>query len=641
LADTQRRGQKTYDALLRLVWEGLYGTETPANHTEININSIGEFKQDSNSNYYSQEYSVTSARDIRNFNVLELRRFPAGTIITDLNGNHRTFFNSNENFKVMVPKANITENFTGEIIVDTTTRTYPVFYGRSSVPGYQNYGVLTDPYGDLMNMVRLDINAYRSSLNIVKVDDYTMHPIPGVVFNVKYASGEDLGNFTTNNEGKIVLNNLNQGQLIVTEVATDEKFILNTEEHHITLEFNDTGAIIVENEHKKGAFEIIKVDKDNNLLTLGGVQFELWSVEFDSLIGVFTTDLNGKFRVEGLRIGEYILKEVEAKHGYVLGEDTRINVEWDTTIEIVVENELEKIQLEVIKVDEDDNEILLEGVVFHLLDENKNFLEELITDVNGQAFSKRYPKLFFGNVLHLREVETLEDYILLEEDIRIVLEIEEITTITVENEKLIEVEVTVEKEGPTETRPNEIIEYIFSNIANTSNVDLDSFIWTDYLPYEQTKIETLETGTWNQDLHYNVHYSTNLRNEVLFATLHTSENHTLDFTAIELEEGEEITAFWFDFGEVGRGFREVVNPRLYCRVKAEVTDREIITNRTEVIGRHGNITAIASCTWNTIVIVPKEITNPTLPKTGRQIYVFFLNIFALKYDNVKSSMKNR
>ena len=38
---------------------------------------------------------------------------------------------------------------------------------------------------------------------------------------------------------------------------------------------------------------------------------------------------------------------------------------------------------------------------------------------------------------------------------------------------------------------------------------LDNFTWIDYLPKENVKISKLATGTYTQDLNYNVYYKTN------------------------------------------------------------------------------------------------------------------------------------
>ena len=44
-----------------------------------------------------------------------------------------------------------------------------------------------------------------------------------------------------------------------------------------------------------------KVDKDNNKISLGNVEFDLYSDEYKKVIGTYKTDENGIFTVKNLR----------------------------------------------------------------------------------------------------------------------------------------------------------------------------------------------------------------------------------------------------------------------------------------------------------------------------------------------------
>lgn len=57
-----------------------------------------------------------------------------------------------------------------------------------------------------------------------------------------------------------------------------------------------------------------------------------------------------------------------------------MKIEWKTNTETIIENELKKGQINIIKVDEEDNEVKLQGVEFEVLDEKGNILEKIITD---------------------------------------------------------------------------------------------------------------------------------------------------------------------------------------------------------------------------------------------------------------------
>ena len=66
-------------------------------------------------------------------------------------------------------------------------------------------------------------------------------------------------------------------------------------------------------------------------------------------------------------------------------------LEQDQITELTFENEKKKGQVRVIKVDLDDNEVLLEGVTFEILDEDENVVDTVVTDKNGEATTKRLP----------------------------------------------------------------------------------------------------------------------------------------------------------------------------------------------------------------------------------------------------------
>ena len=107
---------------------------------------------------------------------------------------------------------------------------------------------------------------------------------------------------TTNNKGIATFTNLYQNSYVLKEISTNEKYILNKMEFDVNVTYNKTTTINVENEHKKGNLKVYKVDKDNNKIALGGVKFELYSDEFQKVIGRYTTNENGEIYVENLRV---------------------------------------------------------------------------------------------------------------------------------------------------------------------------------------------------------------------------------------------------------------------------------------------------------------------------------------------------
>lgn len=713
-------GDGTADAMLaqlhNLVNIGLNGGENPTNNT-VSINKNGELVEDGD--YYSQTYTVSSSVAMSQYTVTGIANFPEGTRIANVNGADQTTFSSGEAFKIMIPASGMTQDINGAVAVQAKCQTYPILYGRTRVPGTQDYMVTMDPYGDDSGNGDLNVKTNTGRIEIVKNDAETNLPIEGVTFALMKQDGTVIATATTDANGQATFSELYQSDYILKEISTNDNYILNEQEFPISVKYNKTTPITITNEHKRGDLTVYKVDKDNNKIDLGNVEFQLYSVEFGKVIGTYHTDVNGKFEVKSLRTGDYKLIETTTNQWYDLTDDTNVKVEWNIDNPVTVENELKKGQVRIIKVDMDDNEEKLKGVEFEVLDENDKVLETLVTDENGEALTNKYPIRDFEK-LKVRETKTLDTYLLSDKVETIVLEGNQITDIVFENEKIkgkveitkvdkddnskviegvtfglydendnlietlvtdsqgiatsdyiykgkyylkeldtgsiyyllnenkyefeivnhketvpvtidnegVDIEVKVEKEGTTEVKPGEKVDYTFTNVGNASNVYLDNFKWFDYIPTDYEKLEKMTTGTWNQELTYDVYYKTNKSEDyVLFREdLSTNENYDLDFTTIEFGEDEYITETCFGFGKVDVGFKESVSPTMQCKSFDTLQDGQTFTNHTKTVGIYGAITAEANSKWTTIVHTPVEIptnipnSTPeqiTLPRTGK------------------------
>lgn len=247
---------------------------------------------------------------------------------------------------------------------------------------------------------------------------------------------------------------------------------------------------------------------------------------------------------------------------------------------------------------------------------DNNEIAIITTDETGKATSELIP---YGKY-YAKELDTGSVYYLLNEN---TFEFEitknhETVPITIENDS-VDIEVTVDKEGSIEIKPGEKVNYEFSNVGNASNVYLENFKWYDYIPTDYIRLETMTTGTWNQDLTYNVYYKTNNSDDyVLFReNLSTKENYNLDFTSLEFSENEYITETCFDFGKVDIGFREDIKPTMECKSFDTLKDNDTFTNHTKTVGVYFGVTAEANSKWTTITHTPEEKHEDKLPRTGK------------------------
>lgn len=278
----------------------------------------------------------------------------------------------------------------------------------------------------------------KGSIRVIKVDkdDNTVR-IPNVTFEVLDKNNNVLEKITTNENGEAKTKEYairDYEELKIHEIETDKYYVLNDEVQTVKLEANQIKNITFENEKKKGQIRVIKVDKDNNEVLLEGVTFDILD-ENGQVVDTIKTDSNGVAITKKLPIDQkYTVLEKSTLQNYVLSEETQtVTLEQDQIKDITFENEKKKGQIRVIKVDMDDNEVLLEGVTFDVLDENGQVVDTIETDSNGEAITKRLP---IDQKYTILEKSTLQNYVLSEETQTVTLEQDQIKNITFENEKI-------------------------------------------------------------------------------------------------------------------------------------------------------------------------------------------------------------
>ena len=214
-----------------------------------------------------------------------------------------------------------------------------------------------------------------------------------------------------------------------------ETYVLSDEVKTITLKENQIENITFQNEKKKAQIRVIKVDQDNNEVLLENVKFDVVN-EAGEVVDTIVTGKDGTATTKRIPIDSaYTVIERETKKEYKLTEETQtVKLEQDEIKDITFQNEKRKGQLRVIKVDLDDNEVLLEGVSFDILDKSGNVVDTVVTDSNGEATTKRLPCV--DEEYTAVERETKKEYVLTEETQTVELTEDEITSITFENEKI-------------------------------------------------------------------------------------------------------------------------------------------------------------------------------------------------------------
>ena len=134
------------------------------------------------------------------------------------------------------------------------------------------------------------------------------------------------------------------GKYFVKETKAPEGFILDDNVYPVSIEENGKTYVVENeagkgflNEAQKGSLKIVKTSSDGKV---EGFSFRvIGSNGYDQ---TFTTDKNGEIMVEGLRIGEYTVSEVndKASAGYILPADQKMTVKTGETVTVTMHNEL-------------------------------------------------------------------------------------------------------------------------------------------------------------------------------------------------------------------------------------------------------------------------------------------------------------
>lgn len=238
-------------------------------------------------------------------------------------------------------------------------------------------------------------NTPSTTLVIEKYIEGTTTPLKGVTFLVTDSSGAVVGSsngeFITDENGRIVLNDLTPGTTITAkEVKTLEGYVLDTTPKSIKIKTGEVQTLRFYNA-KQGTIVVKKLDKQTGK-PLAGVEFQITYSDGSYLDndyghlsskGLYKTDANGEIRISGV-VGTLVITETKPLPGYVMDEGTRtqtVKVNPTDTQTITVYNT--KVGgLTIIKTDEETGE-RISGVQFEIRKLNGEIIGTYTTDRSG------------------------------------------------------------------------------------------------------------------------------------------------------------------------------------------------------------------------------------------------------------------
>ena len=199
------------------------------------------------------------------------------------------------------------------------------------------------------------LNDKKAGLEIVKVDKDTGKALPNARYRVTQTDGTVLGEYTTNNVGKINIQDLMPGWYEVQEISAPTNYLRDEKVHKIQIVENEVTTLTLTNKELKG-IQIIKKDAVTEK-PLANATFRVTKVG-GSMIGEYTTNEMGVIEIQHLTPAFYEIKEISAPRGYLIDTETKI-VEVTAKDSVVVEfYDTAKGGLQIKKVDEKTGEPL-------------------------------------------------------------------------------------------------------------------------------------------------------------------------------------------------------------------------------------------------------------------------------------------
>ncbi|MED3445195.1 SpaA isopeptide-forming pilin-related protein [Bacillus thuringiensis] len=231
----------------------------------------------------------------------------------------------------------------------------------------------------------------KGSVELTKIDDIDITTkLANAVFNLLDADGELVKEgLKTNDEGKIVVENLRPGTYQFVETIAPEHYDLDKKPIVFTIKKSQTETlhITATNALTKGAVKLSKVD-DVDGTVLKDAVFKIVNMNGDVVHKDLVTNEQGIIEINDLRPGDYQFIETKAPKHYVLDETPiKFTIEkgQKKAISLTATNSLKQGSIELLKVDDLNTQTKLADAVFNLLDQDGKVLKtDLKTNSEGK-----------------------------------------------------------------------------------------------------------------------------------------------------------------------------------------------------------------------------------------------------------------
>ncbi|MCI8602411.1 MAG: hypothetical protein HFE45_12625 [Oscillospiraceae bacterium] len=272
----------------------------------------------------------------------------------------------------------------------------------------------------------------KPKLLLKKIDADTGDPLSGAVIRVAKRGSSEYTEVTTGRDGSVLLEGLDEDWYRVQEIRSPTGYLLEDTVHDVELRFGETTSVVLPN-RKAPALRIRKIRAEDGA-ALAGAVFRV-TLPNGTMKDV-TADVNGIAELSGLEAESVVVTEIKAPDGYLLdGTEHHVRLEAGKTAEITVQNS-RKPSLKIRKIDSVTKQPM-KGVKFSIAVQNGKPLGEFLTNGDGEIFlSGLECDLEAGTILLVKEIASLDGYLLEPKEKEVLLEAGKITSIQFENQPL-------------------------------------------------------------------------------------------------------------------------------------------------------------------------------------------------------------
>ena len=251
------RGTENYEGIgeagnrvinaMNTILENAKNTTESFDNQNVEIKQATKWQVDEIENkYISKEYQVNSNINITKF-IISLENQPNGTKITNLDNIQKNDFNSNENFKILIPITSLEDTGEFKIKIQAQMETKPIFFGKAPSADLQDYALTAFSYEDIDTETLDKYERNETKVVIEKQDSETEQLLAGAKFEVLNENKKVIRVVETDSKGKIILNQIIPGIYYIREIKAPEGYEVDSKLQKIEIKMNETKNIKIQN----------------------------------------------------------------------------------------------------------------------------------------------------------------------------------------------------------------------------------------------------------------------------------------------------------------------------------------------------------------------------------------------------------